>query len=243
MDIVKGDALEWDLKKILLVGVEKSGKTSFIATMPKPILVFAGETGAESRLGGQQGIDFIRCYDLQGEAPGAGIRRFQSNFRELLLKKDHGYKTIAIDPLSFLSDTVLDEIDRKNPGLRGGAQTFKFWDMVKSSHNEILTKMLGMSEYVVVTSHVKLREDETTDKAMFLPDLNGSIRDSIGGWFDAVFFTQVMPNGMGAKYVLQAIPDARKKCGVRVPLGMEATVQNTLPSNYGEIKKLLSVKK
>ena len=243
MDIVKGESIQWDVKKILLVGVEKSGKTSFISTMPKPILVFAGETGAESRLGGHQGIDFIRCYDLLGEVPGAGVRRFNSNFRELLLNKNHGYKTIAIDPLSFLSDTILDEIDRKNPGLRGGAQTFKFWDLVKSAHNEILTKMLGMSEYVVVTSHVKLREDETTDKAMFLPDLNGSIRDSIGGWFDAVFFTQVIPNGASAKYVLQAIPDARKKCGVRVPLGMEATVQNTLPSNYEEIKKLLSTKK
>lgn len=241
MDVVKGETIQYDIRKILLVGVEKTGKTSFLATMPRPLLVFAGETGAESRLGGQGDIDFIRCYDLPGEPKGAGIRRFEKNFKALLFEK-HLYKTIAIDPLSFMSDYILEEIDRNNPGLRGSSNTYKFYDLIKSKHSEILSQILGMTQYVVVTSHVKLREDETTGKSMFLPDLNGSIRDSIGGWFDAVFFTQVTAVGLGAKYTLQAIPDAKKKCGVRVPLGSEGKVLREFEPDYKKIMAALQSK-
>lgn len=240
MDIVKGNTIEWDIRTILLVGVEKSGKTSFIGTMRKPILILAGETGAESRLGGQKDIDFVRCYDMTGEPKGAGFRRFERNFRELLTDKSSPYKTIAIDPISFLSDYMLGEIDRTNPGLRGSSNTFKFWDLVKIKHLEILNQILGMTQHVVVTSHVRLREDETTDKAMFLPDLNGSIRDSIGGWFDAVLFTTVIPQGQKAKYVLQAIPDARKKCGVRVPLGMESKLSQHIEPDFNKLMESLT---
>jgi len=239
MDIVKGNTIKWDIKKILIMGVEKSGKTSFVGTMPKPILILAGETGAESRLGGQKDIDFVQCYDKLGEPKGSGYRRFERNFRELLTSKELPYKTVSIDPISFLSDYLLNEIDRTNPGLRGSSNTFKFWDIVKTKHSEILNQILGMTQHVVVTSHVRLREDETTDKAMFLADLNGSIRDSIGGWFDAVFFATVIPQGQKAKYVLQAIPDARKKCGVRVPLGMEDRLSQHLEPDYNKIMKVL----
>jgi len=239
MDIVQGSTITYDLRKLLLIGPEKTGKTSFIATCPRPTLIFAGETGAETRLGGHKDIDFVRCYDMKGEPGGAGIRRFQRNFRELLTNNKLPYKTIAIDPLSFISDYTLAEIDRTNPGLRGSNNTFKFWDILKQKHHEILGQILGMTQYVVVTSHVRLREDETTGKEMYLADLNGSIRDSIGGWFDAVLFTTVIPMGNKAKYVLQAIPDARKKCGVRVPLGMEGKISQHIEPDFAKLKATL----
>ena len=239
MDIVRGNEVSSEIKKILIIGVEKSGKTSFIGTMPRPILIFAGETGAEGRLGGQKDIDFVRCYDLKGEPKGAGFGRFEKNFRELMTMKDFPYKTVAIDPLSFFSDNIVDKIDRTNPGLRGSASTFKFWDLIKTKHLEILSQVLAMSEYVVVTSHVRLRDDETTDKAMFLPDLNGSIRDSIGGWFDAVLFTSTKPMGDKVKYSIQAIPDARRKGGVRVPLGMEGLLGLEEEPDFAKIQAKL----
>lgn len=235
MDIVKGDTVIFDIRKILICGNEKTGKTSFLATMPRPLLVFGGETGAESRLGGQKDIDFVQCYDKQGELPGAGIRRFEKNFNELLTMKETTYKTIALDPLSFLSDYILSEIDRTNPGLRGSSSTFKFWEILKDKHSQILSKILSMGQYVVVTSHVRLRDDETTGSQMFVADLNGSIRDSIGGWFDAVFFTKIVPTPTGAKFMLQSIPDAKHKCGVRLPLGMENKIGKEVEPDYQKL--------
>lgn len=242
MDIVKLEDKKFDMKKILIVGVEKSGKTSFIGTMPRPILVFAAETGAESRFAGQKDIDVVQCYDKLGELKGAGIRRFEKNFKEILTSSTLPYKTIAIDPLSFLSNYILDEVGRENPSLKNSSNGYAFWGMLKERQEKILTQILGMKQHVVVTSHVKLKDDETTGQAMFLCDLNGSIRDSIGGWFDAVFFTTVKPMGLKAQYVLQAIPDAKKKCGVRVPLGMEDKLSKELPPDYGKIMELLKAK-
>jgi len=240
MDIIKAKDLKFDIRKLLIIGVEKSGKTTFISTMPRPILVFAGETGAESRFAGQEGIDFVRCYDQKGEMQGAGIRRFEKNFKELCSLKQCPYKTIAIDPLSFLSDAFGREIDRTNPGLKGSSSTFSYWGKLKDKHIDYLDKILGLSEYVVVTSHVRLIEDQTTGSKSFLTDLQGSIRDSIGGWFDAVLFTKVVPQGNKAKFTLQAIPNAQKKCGVRVPLGKEHCIGAELPPNYQEIMALLN---
>ena len=239
LDIVKASDVKYDIRKILIIGVEKSGKTRFIGTMPRPILVFAGETGAESLFAGQQGIDIVQCYDLKGEAPGAGIRRFDKNFKELLMMKEVPYKTVALDPLSFLSDAIGRELDRCNPGLKGSSSTFSYWGKLRDRHTDILDKILSMAEYVVVTSHVRLNEDETTGSKSYLADLQGSIRDSIGGWFDAVLFTKVVPQGTAAKYTLQAIPNAQKKCGVRVPMGMESKVGADLEPDYQKIMATL----
>jgi hypothetical protein len=243
MDIVKGETIKYDLRKFLIVGVEKSGKTTFIGTMPRPALVFCGETGAEARLGGQKDIDFVRCYDLVGEEPGAGLRRFTRNFKQLLNEKSLPYKTVAIDPLSFLSDAIVAEVDRENPGLKGSSSTFHFWGLILDRHVEILQQILGMAQHIVVTSHVKLKMDETTGREMYLPDLNGKIRDGIGGWFDAVLFTITKPIGAKTAFKLQALPDAKKKCGVRVPLGMEDRISKEIESDYGKLIEALGGKK
>jgi len=235
MDIVKGSTIKYDIRKIFIEGVEKSGKTTFIGTMPRPILVFAGETGAETRLGGLPDIDFVRCYDQKGEAEGAGARRFDKNIKELLTMKQVPFKTIAIDPLSFISDNIATELCRTNPGLKGSSNTYAYWGKLRDAHLKYLSMILQLTEHVVVTSHVRLIEDETTGTKTFLPDLQGSIRDSIGGWFDAVFFTKTTPVGQGVKYSLQALPTSQKKCGVRVPLGQENKIGMEVEPDYQKL--------
>jgi hypothetical protein len=240
MDVVHCENIVPEFKKILITGVEKSGKTSFIGTMPRPILVFAGETGAETRFAGQKDIDVVRCYDQKGELDGSGYRRFDKNWKELLTLKEVPYKTIAIDPLSFISDYIVDEIERTNPGLKGSANTFKFWDLVFAKHSYILRNVLKMVEYVCVTSHVTIDEDETTGRTMFMPNLNGkSLRNNIGGWFDAVLFTYVKPAGNKVDYGVYALPDAQRKAGIRVPLGCEGLVGREMPSDFVKINEIL----
>lgn len=240
MDIVKCEGLTPEFKKILVTGVEKSGKTSFIGTMPRPILVFAGETGAETRFAGQKDIDVVRCYDQRGEKDGEGFRRFEKNWKELLTVKEVPYKTIAIDPLSFISDYIADDVDRTNPGLKGSSNTFKFWNIIAEKHAHILRNVLKMVEYVVVTSHVTIDEDETTGRTMFMPNLNGkALRNNIGGWFDAVLFTYTKPRGAQVEYGVYALPDAQRKAGIRVPMGCENLVGREMPSDFKKINVIL----
>jgi hypothetical protein len=240
MDIVKCEGIEPEFKKILITGVEKSGKTSFIGTMPRPILIFAGETGAETRFAGQKEIDVVRCYDQRGEREGSGYERFAKNWKELLTMKDIPYKTIAIDPLSFISDYIVDDVSRKNPGLKGSSNTFKFWDLVSNDHYFIMKNVLKMAEYVVVTSHVTIDEDETTGRNMFMPNLNGkALRNNIGGWFDAVLFTLIKPVGQTVEFKVLALPDSQRKAGIRVPIGCEGLVAKEMPSDFAKINAIL----
>lgn len=241
MDIEKCVNIKPEFKKILITGVEKSGKTSFALTAPKPILGFAGETGFETRAAGQPDIDVVRCYDMKGEQEGSGIRRFKKNYQELLSLKEVPYKTIVIDPLSFLSDYIVEEVDRKNPGLKGGSNTFKFWDLVAQEHSFVLRNILKMTEYVVVTSHVVLDEDETTGRSMFMPNLAGkTLRNNIGGWFDAVLFTNVKSLGNKTDFTVIALPDSQHKAGIRVPLGCEGLLSREMPSDFQKINEILA---
>lgn len=246
MDIRKGIDIDPTIKKMLVIGVEKSNKTGFIGTCPRPILVFAGESNCLVRLGGQPDIDFVECYDKKDpatgklEMAGAGIRRFDKNFQELLMMKDIPYKTIAIDPINFISDAKLAELQRTNPQLK----TKVGWDraiytLILEEHHKILSRLLAFDDAVVVcTSHVEIREDDTTGHKMFMAAMNGKIRDSIGGWFHAVFFTTIQ-QGPTPKFLLQALPDFQRKCGVAVPLGCENIVTKEMPCNYAEIVKQL----
>jgi len=237
MDIVKCEGIKYSPKTFLIVGVEKSGKTSFIGTMPRPILVFAGETGAETRFAGQKDIDVVQCYDMRGEIEGAGVKRFDKNFKELMVMKTVPYKTIALDPLTFLSNAKIQDLKRLNP--RDSRACF---GQLLDYYSKLLLKLIGLEQYVVVTSHVSIEEDETTGAKGFLPSLQGSIRNYIGGWFDAVLFTKTQQVGVKTKFSLLALPDSQRKCGIRVPLGMEDKIGRECESDFGKIVELLTVK-
>lgn len=240
MDIQKCQDIKFKINSMLVEGVEKSGKTTFILTCPKPILMFDFERSSLSRYAGVKDVDVVKCYDDRGEAPGAGVRRFLKNYKELLMMKTISYKTIGIDPLSFGSDSIASELDRTNPGMKGGSNTFTFWGKLKTQQIEIVDNLLKLPCTVVFTSHVKLLEDETTGTKTFLPDINGSFRETIGSKVDAVFFTKVTPLGSKAKFELQLIPNSQKKCGMRVPFGQEHTIGATFPSDYAKIMEIIT---
>ena len=150
------------------------------------------------------------------------------------------YKSICLDPLSFISDSIVAELDRTNPGMKGSSNTFAFWGKNKDRHIEVVDQLLTLPVIVGITSHVRLLEDETTGAKSFLPDINGSFRDSVGGKVDAVLFTKVTPQGTKAKYSVQVMPNSQKKAGMRVPLGMENKIGLELPSDYGKIMEMVN---
>ena len=98
-----------DIKKILLIGPEGSGKTHFIGTMPKPIYLFSFDKGYHT-LAGKPGITVGLCMDENRYVPHAYAdfkQRFDQLKKGLKYKwpdgKEEPYCTIALDSLSFLS--------------------------------------------------------------------------------------------------------------------------------------------
>jgi len=234
MDVIKAEGIKQDLKKILILGVPFSNKTGLSATAPRPMLVLAHDVTAERRLAGQKDIDILPCYDKQGELPGSGARRMDGAIKELLSSKTPKYKTISVDPYNYYHQEKLEQYKELSK-----ADTRQAFGQLKSHGIETMKKLMKFPGYVIVICHVRLKEDETTGMEAYLPDIDGSMKDSMPGRFDATLFTEVKGVPPNVKYTVRCIPDSKHTCGIKVPIGKEAVVTKPLPSDLQEIVKLL----
>lgn len=262
MEIVKGDSVTPGARSYLIIGVEKSGKTTFIgsaAQVLKKALVFACEAGTLQRLGGLKNVDFVQAYvtkkDLDRAAQNPKVkncsdpqkkvdmlkaaaedfvwRRTQEAQTELLLNPNHGYELGAIDSSNYLQDLLLNRLETVN-----GKTGYDLWREAKKQTAQLVEQLIPAFDYFIVTVHVKTADDETVGKEMFAAALQGSYRDVIGGKFDAVFHSITKPTGQGTQYLLQALPDFMRKAGIRVPMGLEDRVKKEFPADFAKINEL-----
>lgn len=213
-----------DIKKILLIGQEGSGKTAFIGTMPKPVYLFSTDKGYLT-LAGIPGIKVGLCMDEDRYKPHA-YADFKAKFEELKrgLKykwadgKEEAFKTIAIDSMSFLSTFIFDHEQRvsNNIDKPGG---YAIYGTVRSRLQDILNSSVMLAENVVCTALVEATKDDITGEVFFAPVMVGSIKNEVGAWFDAVFFMQVDkdPNQGKKIFKMLTVGDRRQKAKVRLP--------------------------
>lgn len=213
-----------DVRKILLIGNEGTGKTHFIGTMPKPIYLFSFDKGYLT-LAGTPGISVGICMDEDRYKPHA-YRDFKAKF-DLLKKglkykwpdgREEAYKTIAIDSLSFLSTLLFDQEQQINNTIDkpGG---FGVYGNVKSKLQDIVNQSVLAAEYVVCTGLLETTKDDITGEIFFVPSMVGSMKGDVGAWFDAVFYMNVDKDGQtGAKkYKMLTVGDRRQKAKIRLP--------------------------
>lgn len=209
-----------ELRSVLILGVEKSGKTTFCGTAPKPMLHYCFDGEGYKRM---SGIPGIRCVIVDG--PNA-VSEFEREINSLLITpkkykwpdgREEVYKTICFDPYSFFSDAVYEEEERKT------SDGFKVYGNIMKNHKNFLGQVKKLSKMynVVVTCHVEIKQDDTTGNKMMMADLNGKTRNSIGAHFDGVVFTKVIPRGNKAEYKICPVPSAICKAGIRIPMGCE----------------------
>lgn len=212
-----------DLKKLLLIGMEGVGKTNFIKTMPRPIYLFSFDKGYQT-LAGEDKITVGVCMDEDRNRPHA-YADFMLKFDELQKGKkykgkdetEEPYKTIAIDSISFLSTFLFDHLQRVNNNIdkQGG---YLVYGQVKSRIQDVLNRVVILSEYVVVTALLDTDKDENTGELFFVPSVVGSIKSEIGAWFDAVFYLTVDKDTNGnKKYSMLTVGDRRQKAKLRLP--------------------------
>lgn len=212
-----------DLRKILLIGMEGVGKTNFIKTMPRPIYIFSCDKGYQT-LAGEDKITVGLCMDEDRNRPHAYadfMLKFDALQKGLKYKNKDGseepYKTIAIDPITFLANFLLDHIQKignnvdKKPGYEG-------YGFLKSRLQDVLNKTIMISEYVVCTALLDTDKDENTGELFFVPNIIGSTKNEIGAWFDAVFYMMVDKDNNGnKKYYMLTVGDRRQKAKLRLP--------------------------
>lgn len=222
-----------DLRKVLLIGHEGVGKTRFIATMPRPVYVFSFDKGYLT-LAGEDGITVGLCMDEDRYKPHA-YADFKLKFDQV--KKDKGkYKTIAIDSITALSKFMLDHYQRVNNNIDKPAG-YAGYGYVKMQLQDVVTQLVTLADYVVCTALIEPEKDDLTGELFFKPSCEGSFRNEMGQWFDAVLFLQVDKNPTtGAKvYKMLTVGDRRQKAKLRIPSSAASKIQAVEEPDFGKL--------
>ena len=241
------DTVKPDLKKVLLIGKEGTGKTNFIKTMPKPIYLFSFDKGYLT-LAGEPGIKVGLCMDDNRNKPTA-YKEFKTKFDALrageMYKgadgKEVPYATIALDNLSFLSTYLFDyqQAINNNIDKPGG---YLVYGQVKSKLQDIINQSIMCAPYVICTTLVKADKDDTTGEIFFNPDMVGSMANEIGAWFDAVFYTEVdkKPSTGEKQYKLITVGERRQRAKIRVPANIADKIAAVEVPDFQALRKKIT---
>ena len=231
-----------DIRKILLIGPEGVGKTHFIGTMPKPIYIFSFDRGIQT-LAGEDGIKAGVFMDGDRHSPKA-YSEFKLTFEkfkrgEMKYKgvdgKEVPYATVAIDSITALSKFIFDHEQRVNNTVdkQGG---FQVWGNVKTKLQDIVTQSVLLAQYAVFTAIIEPEKDELTGEIFFKPSCEGSFRNEMGQWMDAVLFLTVDKTLNGEKqYKMLTVGDRRMKAKLRLPTNLANSVSAVETPSYQEL--------
>lgn len=225
------------IHSVLSLGMEGAGKTHFIGTFPKPILLYSFDGGYRT-LAGMPGIRAKVFLDPDRRAPKAAAQ-FEVEFRafldgkEPLYKwadgKEEPFKTLAIDPLSFWSMAEQQRIQFVNHTV-DKKFTWDEYEVLKKRAIDLLNLGKRFVEerdgYFVATCHVTDKKDEYSGQLFFLPDMAGSIKESLGGHFDAVVYLKAEKKPGGEKdYQMHTVGDRSERARLRLPSSLEGVVK------------------
>lgn len=178
-----GDANYPRHMNILLMGPPKSGKTTFIATMPN-VVVAACEAGLMSvahldlpyvEIDGTDKLQTLLMI-LQDEkmreqqAKSLGIPSIDS---------------VAIDTVDALQERMMREILKEN---RRTQMQRDDWGTLKDRMDQVLKAFCDLPINVCLTVHTEVTQDEN-QKQIYAPSLQGAIKNKIAGMVDFSLMT------------------------------------------------------
>ena len=146
----KASELEAKPLRALIYGEPGVGKTTLLATLPRPVAILDFEGGAAVRLRGEEEIYIaeIGSYEELKEA-----------LKELEALKE--VKSIAFDGFSVFLQALLDEITRK-AGRK--APTFREWNLLTTLAKGIILNLRKPVKHLVFTAFEKQKKDRETGK-------------------------------------------------------------------------------
>lgn len=223
------------MRMILGIGDSGTGKTHFIGTMPKPILVFSFDQGFDT-IAMKDGIKVISIQEKDRKSPKAWTD-FKTRFKqweggEMFTWADgrqEKYRSVALDGVGpFLSEYCLNHYQYLGSNIDKKA-TFTQYQQILENMGDVFNDCKRLAEYVVVTALTKIDKDELSGEIMTLPNLTGSIKDQLAAKFDAVFFFYLdrKPDGREV-YAIKTVAGYREKGKIRLPSEIKSAVAPTV---------------
>jgi len=164
--------------RMLIYGEAGVGKTTLLATLPRPCLVIDFEAGADLRLRGEEGIYIAEIYS------GEDLKKLLSQ----LPKHEEEFQSIAFDGFSVFVDRLLKEIveKRKKAGkLKGDTPGFYEWGQLSSQARGIILSLIHRNSHIVFTALSKTKIDRETGEVLGIyPDMPKSVRRTLRAMVD-----------------------------------------------------------
>lgn len=214
------------LIKMSVYGKPKVGKTRFLSTFPKPLLILGTEDGTES-VRSVKGVTFIRVIAKNEKPPSHGayvrIDELPHLFNEL--RTDKYYQTTGLDTANRLSDTNLANImGYERTPEKGLMRAGKDQYILNSYQTKtIISDLLSLPKNVVVVSHEKDFNRES-DSEVRTPSISSALSEAV----------ERLLNG-DTDYVCQMF--IRDQIVMQKPEGMENAVE--VPMNTGKAEYCL----
>jgi len=175
--------------RILIYGDAGVGKTTLLATLPRPLLVIDFEAGAGIRLMNEEDIYIAEVgsrEDLKKLLPS--IQKYPIRFR-----------SIAFDGFSIFVQRMLSDIieERKRKGkLKGENPTYYEWGVLSKYAKEIVLGLLKPGAHVVFTALSRTKIDQETGEVLEIrPDLPKGIRRTLRAIIDIEGYLHITPTG------------------------------------------------
>ena len=165
-------ASELEAKPIraLIYGEPGVGKTTLLATLPRPVVILDFEGGAAVRLRGEEDIYIAEI---------GSYEELQEALKELETLKE--VKSIAFDGFSVFLQALLDEITRK---AEKKAPTFREWNLLATLAKGIILNLRKPNKHLVFTAFEKVEKNEKGEVVAIYPDLPRSVRKYLRGLVD-----------------------------------------------------------
>jgi len=240
------------IKSVLALGMEGAGKTHFIGTFPKPILLYSFDRGYQT-LAGLEGIRVKAFMEGERTNPIAG-KEFDAEFKKIFNGQEKPYKwkdgreekfkTYALDPLSFWSMQSMHKIQYDSRTV-DNKPTFTEWDLILKRGADLMEKGIRISEeldaHFVATCHLKIDKDEDTGQLWFIADMLGSTREKLGAWFDMVVYLKVDKKASGEKvYQMHTVGERRERARLRLPSALAGVVKAVDVPDFTAIEKRIA---
>ena len=208
----------------LVVGRRGTGKTHMLATAPRPLLIDSfdpnGTNIAALKPGIEDGSILIRRFERDEWKNPHAIREWTNMFDE------HGalglydrIKTYAIDSMTPFSRYVLWEIIGKTGGLPDHTPSWPDYKRMKYTMLNVINKLMDLPCNVIMTGHIWVGRDESTQEPVSGVLLPPSMADEIPNAFTELWITRIVGGGTKREYKLQMKNDGRFTATTR--MGMD----------------------
>lgn len=156
--------------RVLLLGPAKAGKTTAIAgTAPQPLVINCDGLGATK---GAKNVYENQTFDVIDAHSRAGLKAAVSAAEKMVAAGIT--KTVVLDTVTLLADTLLDEIKVTMLG-------WDVWDELESCVMGALKRLCKLPAHVFVIAHMNPAKDPTEG---IMPAIGGKLKTRLPAYLD-----------------------------------------------------------